>query len=97
MFVKGAITLSKGFETWKRMVHANEAKMKEIGFRILYAGTAADDDSQLTVIMHFDSPQALEEFKNDVDLTRERIEAGVVMETAVMTAMTELSFANFPV
>ena len=96
MFVKGTITLSKGFETWKGMVNANETKMKKIGFRIVYAGTAVGDDSQLTVIMQFDSPQALEEFKNDSELTRERIEAGGNMETAVMTPMTDLSLTNFP-
>ena len=96
MFVKGPINLSRGFEAWKNMVQANEAKMKKIGFRIVYAGTSVEDDSQLTVIMHFDSPQALEEFKNNAELTRERIEAGVIMETSVMTPMTDLSIVNFP-
>ena len=58
MFVKGSITLSKGFQTWKSMVQANEEKMRQIGFRMVYAGTPADDESQLTVIMEFDSPEA---------------------------------------
>ena len=96
MFVKGTITLSKGFQTWKTMVHANEEKMRKIGFRIVYAGTPADDGSQLTVIMEFDSPEALDDFQNDAELTRERVEAGVVMETSMMTPMTEQSFINFP-
>ena len=30
MFVKGTITLSKGFQTWKAMVHANEEKMRKM-------------------------------------------------------------------
>jgi uncharacterized protein (DUF2126 family) len=96
MFVKGTITLSRGFESWKNMVHANEAKMKNIGMQMVFAGTAATDDSQLTVIMHFDSPGALEQFKGDAELTEERVKAGAVMDTAVMTPMTELSFTNFP-
>ena len=96
MFVKGTITLSKGFETWKAMVHANEEKMRQIGFRMVYAGTPADDESQLTVIMEFDSLEALDNFKNDAELTRERVQAGVVMETSIMTPMTEKSFMNFP-
>ena len=96
MFVRGTITLSKGFQTWKAMVHANEEKMRKIGFRMVYAGTPADDESQLTVIMEFDSPEALDHFKNDAELTRERVEAGVVMEASMMTPMTEQSFTNFP-
>ena len=41
-------------------------------------------------------PDALDHFKNDAELTRERVEAGVVMEASMMTPMTEQSFTNFP-
>ena len=46
--------------------------------------------------MEFDSLEALDNFKNDAELTRERVQAGVVMETSIMTPMTEKSFMNFP-
>ena len=54
MIVKLTQNLNNGFAPWKEMVHNNTHKMKEHGFRAIFAGTEAGDDSKLTVIMEFD-------------------------------------------
>ena len=96
MIVKLTQDLNKGFAPWKEMVHNNAHKMKEHGFRAIFAGTEAGDDSKLHVIMEFDSPASLEAFKNDAELTQARIDAGAVLESAVATPMSDDSFSNFP-
>ena len=96
MFVKGSITLTKGFATWKKMVHENESKMKEMGMTMVFAGTEAFDDTKLHVIMHFNSPEGLQQFKDDEELTKAREEAGVVVESGIMTPITTEAFTNFP-
>jgi uncharacterized protein (DUF1330 family) len=96
MIMKMSVDLSKGFATWKAMVHSNPQKMKEHGFRIIFAGTEADDDSKLHVIIEFESPESLQAFQNDAELTQARIDAGAVLESAVATPMSDDSFSNFP-
>ena len=96
MVVKMSANLSKGFATWKEMVHNNAHKMKEHGFRAIFAGTEAGDDNKLHVIMEFDSPASLEAFKNDAELTQARIDAGADVESTKVTPMSGDSFSNFP-
>ena len=96
MIVKLTQDLNKGFAPWKEMVHNNAHKMKEHGFRAIFAGTEAGDDNKLHVIMEFDSPASLEAFKNDAELTQARIDAGAVLESAVATPMSDDSFSNYP-
>jgi uncharacterized protein (DUF1330 family) len=78
------------------MVHNNAHKMKEHGFRAIFAGTEAGDDNKLHVIMEFDSPASLEAFKNDAELTQARIDAGADVESTKVTPMSGDSFSNFP-
>tara|TARA_Y100000994_G_scaffold220186_1_gene199146 strand:- start:170 stop:463 length:294 start_codon:yes stop_codon:yes gene_type:complete len=96
MIVKLTQSLNNGLAPWKEMVHNNAHKMKEHGFRAIFAGTEAGDDSKLTVIMEFDSPESMEAFKNDAELTQARIEAGADLESTVVTPMSSDSFSNFP-
>ena len=96
MIVKLTQDLNKGFAPWKEMVHNNAHKMKEHGFRAIFAGTEADDDGKLHVIMEFDSPASLEAFKNDAELTQARIDAGADVESTKVTPMSGDSFSNFP-
>tara|TARA_B100001250_G_C19317546_1_gene579003 strand:+ start:307 stop:459 length:153 start_codon:yes stop_codon:yes gene_type:complete len=35
MIVKGKITITKGFQTWKDMVHDQDRKLKEHGIKFL--------------------------------------------------------------
>ena len=96
MIIKMSVDLSKGFATWKAMVHSNADKMKKGGFRIIFAGTEAADDSKLHAILEFESQESLMAFQNDAELTQARIDAGADVESAVATPMSGDSFSNFP-
>ena len=37
ILVKGEITITKGFKTWKEMVYAQDAKLKEHGIKFVFA------------------------------------------------------------
>ena len=43
ILVKGEITITKGFKTWKEMVYAQDGKLKEHGIKFIFAGTQKDD------------------------------------------------------
>ena len=96
IIVKSEITITKGFEIWKTMVKANSEKMKIIGFSFLFAGTSQDDPTKLVAILRFDSIEALESFGADQELTEQRREAGAVIESGVMTIMSDDFFTNYP-
>jgi hypothetical protein len=96
MLVVTTISLSKGFQTWKDMVHASDDKMKEYGMTFVFAGTQADDDSKLHAVIHFESMENLKKFQADDDLTKLRIEAGAIVETGTFTPITDAAFTNFP-
>ncbi len=38
IIVKGEITITKGFSTWKSMVKKNHDRMEEMGMVMLFAG-----------------------------------------------------------
>ena len=45
LLVKGEITITKGFETWKNMVYQSKDKLEEYGISFLFAGTQMDDET----------------------------------------------------
>ena len=96
IIVKSEITITKGFEAWKLMVQANSEKMKTIGFSFLFAGTEQDDPTNLIAVLRFDSMEALKRFGADKELTEQRREAGAVIESGVMTIMSDDFFTNYP-
>jgi hypothetical protein len=49
MLVLTTISLSKGFQTWKKMVHKSKDKLAKYGMTFIFSGTQADDDSKLHV------------------------------------------------
>ena len=53
IIVKGEITITKGFQTWKDMVYAQDQKLKEHGIKFLFAGTQKDDSTKLHVVTYF--------------------------------------------
>ena len=79
----------KAFKSWKDMVHENKHKLEGFKGRIIFAGSHAEDDNSMVVIMHYDDKEGLMAFKNDEELTKARQEAGALTETTVMTVMTE--------
>ena len=59
ILVKGEITITKGFKTWKEMVYAQDEKLKEHGIKFIFAGTQKDDPSKLHTVMQFPNMEAL--------------------------------------
>ena len=96
ILVKGEIIITKGFKTWKEMVYAQDAKLKEHGIKFVFAGTQKDDPTKLHTVMQFPTIEALQAFKDDKELTEKRREAGAVIESAVMTPISDEYFTNYP-
>ena len=94
MLVKMEIELAKGFVPWKEMFIKNENRLNAHGGKLVFAGTPSDNDNKLTVIMDFESMEALKNFGGDEELTKTRVEAGALLETSVMTIMNDESFTT---
>ena len=96
VIVKGEITITKGFETWKTMVFSQKERMADMGMQFLFAGTTKDDPTKLIAVMKFDSVEAMQRFGSDEELTDIRRQAGAVIESGVMTPISDEFFTNFP-
>jgi hypothetical protein len=97
IIVKGEITITKGFDTWKAMVKKNQSRMAEMGMVMIFAGVQKDDPTKLHAIMKFPDMAAFQAFGSNEELTEERRQAGAVVESGVMTIISEEEFfTNFP-
>ena len=97
IIIKGEITITKGFDTWKSMVKQNKHRMDEMGMVMLFAGVQKDDPTKLHAIMKFPDMEAFQAFGSNEELTEERKKAGAVVESGVMTMISEDDFfTNFP-
>ena len=97
IIVKGEITITKGFDTWKSRVKKNKNRMDEMGMVMLFAGVQKDDPTKLHAIMKFPDMEAFKAFGANEELTEERKKAGAVVESGVMTIISEDEFfTNFP-
>ena len=97
IIVKGEIKITKGFNTWKSMVKKNKHRMDEMGMVMLFAGVQKDDSTKLHAIMKFRDMEAFQAFGSNEELTEERKKAGAVVESGVMTMISEDDFfTNFP-
>ena len=94
MIVKMEIDLARGFEPWKEMFINNEHRLNAHGGRLIFAGTEKDNDNKLTVIMDFDSPEALKNFAGDEELSKIRADAGAMLESGSGSIMSSESFTN---
>ena len=94
MIVKMTIDLERGFAPWKEMFIKNEYRLNEHGGKLVFAGTEKDNDNKLTVIMNFDSPEALQNFAGDEELAKIRADSGAKLETAIATIMSSDSFTK---
>ena len=94
MIVKMTIDLARGFEPWKDMFIKNEHKLNAHGGRLVFAGTEKENDSKLTIIMDFDSPESLKSFAGDEELGKIRTAAGAMLETGTVTMMSSESFTK---
>ena len=96
ILVKTEITITKGFDTWKKMVEAQTPKLEEMGISFLFAGTEQDDPTKLHAAMRFDSLDVLKRFGADEQLTNERRDAGVVIESGSFTLLSDDFMTNYP-
>ena len=96
MYVMLTQKLSKGFKSWKDMVHENKSKLEGFKGKIIFAASQADDDNSMVVLMHYESKDGLMAFKNDEELIKARQEAGALTETTQLTIMTNDALLNFP-
>ena len=96
IIVKSQIKITKGFDTGKAMVKSQEDRINEMGIKFLFAGTEKDDPTQLHAIMMFPSMEVLQAFGADEELTEIRRQGGAVIETGVMTPISEDYFTNYP-
>ena len=62
----------------------------------MFAVTQKDDPTKRYTVMQFPNMEALEAFRNDKELTEKRREAGAVIESAVMTPISDEYFTNYP-
>ena len=95
MIVKLEGKLERGFAPWKVMLEGASDKLKEHGMTVIHAGTSIADDNSLTVIIDFASQEGMMNFANDEEAKAARAEAGVLLDTVVMTPMTDKSVTNF--
>ena len=96
IIVKSAIKINKGFDTWAAMVKSQDERLGKMGVKFLFAGTERDDPTQLHAIMMFPSMEVLQAFGTDEELTEIRRQGGAVIETGVMTPISEDYFTNYP-
>ena len=96
IIVKSEITITKGFNNWKEMVFSQKEKMAGMGMQFLFAGTTKEDPTKLIAVIKFDSVEAMQAFGSDKEFTETRRQAGMVMESGVMTPISDEFFTNFP-
>ena len=96
ILVKGQITITKGFDTWQKMVYEQDGKLEEHGIKFLFAGTERENPDQLHVVMMFPNMEAIQAFQGDEELTEKRRLAGAVIESGVMTPISGDFFTNYP-
>ena len=96
VIVKGEITITKGFDHWKSMVFSQKEKMAGMGMQFLFAGTEKNDPTKLHTVIKFENVEAMQAFGADKELTETRRQAGAVIESGVMTAISDEFFTNYP-
>ena len=94
MLVKLTQDLARGFVPWKEMFFENEAELNALGARLVFAGSEKDDDNKIMVIIDFDSPEAMKAFGGHEGLKAKRAAAGALLETTVITIMSDDAFTT---
>jgi hypothetical protein len=94
MIVKLTQDLARGFKPWKDMFHENEAALNALGGKLIFAGTEKDNDNKLMAIIDFESPEAMKAFGGHEELKAKRAAAGAILESTVITPMSNDSFVR---
>ena len=64
--------------------------------QFIFAGTTKEGPTKLITVMKSDGVEAMNAFGSDKELTETRRQAGGVIESSVMTPITDEFFTNFP-
>jgi hypothetical protein len=66
--------------------------LNTLGAKLIFAGSEKDDDNKMMVLIEFDSPEAMKAFGGHEGLKAKRAAAGAILETTVVTVMSDASF-----
>ena len=84
-------------DTDKVVLADSDLILDEMGMVMLFAGVQKEDPTKLHAIMKFPDMEAFQAFGSNEELTEERKKAGAVVESGVMTMISEDDFfTNFP-
>ena len=78
------------------MVFSQEEKMAEMGMQFLFTGTDKNDPTKLHIVIKFESAEAMQAFGIDKEPIETRRQGGVVIESGVMTPISDNFFTNDP-
>ena len=86
--------LARGFAPWKEMYLENQAELKALGAKLVFAGPHKEDDNKMIVLIDFDSPEAMKAFAGHEELKAKRVAAGAILESNVLTILGDESFTG---
>ncbi|MBF89206.1 MAG: hypothetical protein CMG75_05975 [Candidatus Marinimicrobia bacterium] len=72
--------ITKGFDTWLKMYKDIEPDLNELGIKILWAGTNADE-TKVYDVTEVKDPSKFEVLTKRDDITNKRIAAGVELDS----------------
>ena len=85
MKIIGHFETTKGFEHWKKAFDAHEPARNAVGMTTLFYGVQADNQEIIYVCLNVESMDKLQQFMSDPKNAEVIQEAGVKLETQVMT------------
>ena len=80
MIFLSTFNITKGFDTWLEMYKDIEPDLNELGIKILWAGTNADE-TKVYDVTEVKDPSKFEVLTKRDDITQKRIDAGVELES----------------
>ena len=80
MIFLSTFDITKGFDTWLEMYKDIESDLNELGIKILWAGTNADE-TKVYDVTEVKDPSKFEVLTKRDDITQKRIDAGVELES----------------
>ena len=89
MKLLGRFSVTKGYEHWKSVFDAHAPARAEAGITTVFTGVQADDPNIVHVCLEVDSFEGIQEFMQKPENAQVIQEAGVIVETQVMTPIIE--------
>ena len=90
------INISKGWDTWSKMVKGLEPQMNEVGSKVLWAGCNADETA-VYVLVEMNDPSFIKSFGEREDIVAIREAGGAdVSSTTPITQISHYFFGQKP-